>query len=536
MPEFGKPLAAVQDPAAEADIKVERALLTVSDKRGLVDFARALADLGIEIISTGGTAGELAEHGIECRSIAEYTGFPEILDGRVKTLHPSIYAGLLAVRSNPDHRETLAEHGIAPIDLVCVNLYPFERTAARRGSTEEEVIEQIDIGGPTLIRAAAKNHAFVAVVVRPESYDAVIEELQETSGHLSAQTRESLATEAFGATARYDAAISRWFAEREDEFPHHMVTAFEKVLDLSYGENPHQRAAYYEEVGLRTHLLARTVKLHGKELSFNNLLDLDSGRRLVREFELPAATIIKHNNPCGCAVAETLEDAYERALACDPLSAFGGVVVLNRRVDKALAEQLAENFIEVLFAPGYGDGATEVLQEKPGTRIIEDSEQRSGNPGERDLRRVTGGLIVQDRDSDLEERVHMDVVTKRKPTEGEWGDLMFGWKVAKHVRSNAIVLSKDLATIGIGAGQMSRVDSVRLAVEKARENLPQSLEGAALASDAFFPFADGPEAAIDAGATAIIQPGGSKRDSEVIEVCDRAGVAMVFTGRRHFRH
>src|SRR5688500_8618164 len=339
---------ALQAPAA-GDLRIERALLTVFDKRGVVDFARALAELGVEIISTGGTAAELTEHSIPVRSIEDYTGFPEILDGRVKTLHPSIFAGLLAVRTREDHRVTLAEHGIAPIDLVCVNLYPFERTAARRGVTEEEVIDHIDIGGPTLIRAAAKNHAFVGVVVRPESYDAVVEELQETGGLLSAQTRESLATEAFGATARYDAAISRWFAEREEDFPNHFVAAFEKVLDLSYGENPHQRAAYYEQVGMRTHLLARTVKMHGKELSFNNLLDLDSGRRLLREFEVPACAIVKHNNPCGAAIAESLQEAYEKALACDPQSAYGGVVVLNRPVDAPLAEGLAENFVELLF-------------------------------------------------------------------------------------------------------------------------------------------------------------------------------------------
>jgi phosphoribosylaminoimidazolecarboxamide formyltransferase / IMP cyclohydrolase len=521
--------------ALPGDLKVERALLSVSDKRGLVDFARALADLGIEIISTGGTATELEGAGIPIRSIEEYTGFPEILDGRVKTLHPSIYAGLLAIRSKAEHRETLAEHRIEPIDLICVNLYPFERTAARRGVSDEEVIEQIDIGGPTLIRAAAKNHAFVAAVVKPESYDAVTEELREGSGLISAQTRQSLATEAFGVTARYDASISRWFAEREDEFPRHLVTAFEKVLDLSYGENPHQRAAYYEETGVRTHLLARTTKLHGKELSYNNLLDLDSGRRLIREFELPAAAILKHNNPCGCAVADSLEEAYERALACDPTSAFGGVVVLNRPVGKDLAQRLSENFVEVLFAPGYEEGCLEMLTSKPNVRIIEDAERRLGNIGERDMRRVTGGLLVQDPDTDLQQRADMEVAGKHKPSEHTWGDLLFAWKVCKHVRSNAIVLANDLATIGIGAGQMSRLDSVRIAIEKARGEGAE-LEGAALASDAFFPFADGPEAAIEAGVQAIIQPGGSKRDQEVIDACDKAGIALVFTGRRHFRH
>jgi len=529
--------ATALSPATDlGELKVERALISVFDKRGVVDFARALAELGIEIISTGGTASEIEEAGVSTTPIEEYTGFPEMLDGRVKTLHPNIYAGLLAVRSSEAHRLTLAEHGIAPIDLVCVNLYPFERTAARRGVSEEEVIEHIDIGGPTLIRAAAKNHAFVGVVVRPESYDAVVEELQETGGNLSAQTRESLATEAFGATARYDAAISRWFAEREEDFPNHFVAAFEKVLDLSYGENPHQRAAYYEQVGMRTHLLARTVKMHGKELSFNNLLDLDAGRRLLREFELPACAIVKHNNPCGVGVGETALEAYERALACDPQSAYGGVVVFNREVSRDLGARLNENFVELIFAPGYEHEAIEIIRSKPHVRVIEDSERRKGTPGERDLRRVSGGLLVQDTDTDLEDRAHMEVVTERKPTEEEWGELLFAWKACKHVRSNAIVLAKGLATIGIGAGQMSRVDSVRLAVEKAHANQPDLLEGSALASDAFFPFADGIEAAIEAGVTAVIQPGGSRRDPEVIEACNAAGVAMVFAGRRHFRH
>jgi phosphoribosylaminoimidazolecarboxamide formyltransferase/IMP cyclohydrolase len=518
------------------DLRIERALLTVHDKRGVVELARALNDLGVEIISTGGTAAELVGAGIAVRSIEDYTGFPEILDGRVKTLHPSIFAGLLAVRSREEHRETLAEYGIAPIDLVVVNLYPFERTAARRGVSDDEVIEHIDIGGPTLIRAAAKNHAHVGVIVRPESYDAVIEELNETGGSMSGQTRESLATEAFGATARYDAAISRWFAEREEDFPNHFVAAFEKVLDLSYGENPHQRAAYYEQVGMRTHLLARTVKVHGKELSFNNLLDLDSGRALLREYEVPAAAVIKHNNPCGVAVGESIAAAYETALACDPQSAFGGVVILNREVDAELARRIAENFVELLFAPGYADDALEVLRARESVRIIEDSERRKPPPDIRSMRQVLGGVMLQDGDTDLQERTDMEVVTERKPSEEEWGELLFAWKVAKHVRSNAIVLARGLGTIGIGAGQMSRVDSVRLAVAKAREAQPEKLDGAVLASDAFFPFADGPQAAIEAGVKAIIQPGGSKRDPEVIAACNQAGVAMVFTGRRHFRH
>jgi phosphoribosylaminoimidazolecarboxamide formyltransferase/IMP cyclohydrolase len=517
-------------PAGE--VQVRRALLSVSDKRGLVDFARGLAQLGVEIVSTGGTARELSEAGIETRPVDDYTGFPEILDGRVKTLNPKIYAGLLAVRSSEEHMRTIDEHGIEPIDLVCVNLYPFERTAATRGVEDAEVIENIDIGGPTLIRAAAKNHAYSAVVVSPESYDAVLDELQTSDGRLSHQTRQALALDAFAYTARYDTAIARWFAEKEEEFPSLYVRAYEKVLDLSYGENPHQRAAYYAQTGARTDLLSMVSKLHGKGLSFNNLLDLDSGRKLVDEFEVPACAIIKHNNPCGCAVGGGADEAFRKALACDPMSAFGGVVCFNRKVDRYTAEAVHELFVELIFAPGYDDDALEVLQQKKNLRILDNQERRDWPVSEHDIKRVRGGILIQHRDEDMELRDEMQVVTNRKPTEQEWGELLFGWKVAKHVRSNAIVLTKDLATVGIGAGQMSRVDSVRLAVEKAE----QPLEGAAMASDAFFPFPDGPQLAIDAGARAIIQPGGSQRDHEVVDACDAADVAMVFTSRRHFRH
>ena len=517
---------------APGEVVVRRALLTVSDKRGLVEFARGLAELGVEIVSTGGTARELADAGLETRSIEDYTGFPEILDGRVKTLNPRIYAGLLAVRSSAEHAETLSDHEIEPIDLVCVNLYPFERTASMRGVSDAEVIESIDIGGPALIRAAAKNHDFSAVVVKPESYDAVLEELRTTGGRLSIPTREALAMESFSYTARYDTAIARWFAERGDEFPPLYVGAYEKAMDLAYGENPHQRGAYYVQAGARTDLLSMVSKLHGKELSFNNLLDLDSGRRLVGEYEVPAAAILKHNNPCGCAVAPTIEEAYERALATDPMSAFGGVVCLNRRVDRPLAERINDLFVELVFAPGYDDDACDVLRRKESLRILDDRERRRTPVSEHDMRRVRGGLLVQDRDQDIESRDEMQVVTERKPSEAEWGELLFAWKTCKHVRSNGIVLAKELATIGIGAGQMSRVDSVRLAIEKARA----PLDGAAMASDAFFPFADGAQLAIDAGVRSIIQPGGSRRDPEVVEACDAAGVAMVFTSRRHFRH
>ena len=514
------------------EVRVRRALLTVSDKRGLVEFARGLADLGIEIVSTGGTARELAGAGLTVRSVDDYTGFPEILDGRVKTLNPRIYAGLLAVRSNAEHVATLGEHGIEPIDLVCVNLYPFERTAARRGVGDEEVIENIDIGGPTLIRAAAKNHQFAAVVVTPESYDAVLEELQMTGGRLSENTREALALDAFAYTARYDAAIARWFAEREEDFPALYPRVYEKVLDLTYGENPHQRAAYYAAAGARTHLLSMVSKLHGKELSFNNLLDLDSARRIVAEFEIPAAVIVKHNNPCGAAVASTTLEAYERALESDPVSAFGGIYCFNRRLEADVARLLNETFVELVFAPGYSDEALEILTQKKNIRILEDQERRSEPVAEQDVRRVRGGLLVQDRDEDIELRDEMRVVTERAPTEREWGELLFAWKVCKHVRSNAIVLAKNLATVGVGAGQMSRVDAVKLAIEKSS----RSLDGAALASDAYFPFADGPQAAIDRGVRSIIQPGGSRRDQDTIDACNAANVAMVFTSRRHFRH
>jgi phosphoribosylaminoimidazolecarboxamide formyltransferase / IMP cyclohydrolase len=523
------------EPAPPAQARVRRALLTVSDKRGLVDFARGLSELGVELVSTGGTAEELADAGIETRSVEDYTGFPEILDGRVKTLNPRIYAGLLAVRSSPEHAGTLEEHGIEPIDLVCVNLYPFERVSSRRGVEEQEVIESIDVGGPTLIRAAAKNHPFAAVVVSPESYDAVLDELRTSDGSLSARTRESLAVEAFAYTARYDAAISRWFSEREADFPSQWAGAFEKVLDLPYGENPHQRAAYYAQAAARTHLLSMVSKLHGRELSFNNLLDLDSGRRLLEEFELPSAVIVKHNNPCGCAVGKDLNEAFDKALATDRLSAFGGVMCFNRPVDRELADKLHAMFVELVFAPGYEDGALEVLEQKPDVRVLDNQERRLAPVGEQDMKRVRGGLLVQDRDGGMELREEMQVVTERRPSEEEWGELLFAQRVGKHVRSNAIVLAKGLTTVGIGAGQMSRVDSVRLAIDKARA-AERDLDGCVVASDAFFPFPDGPQLAIEAGARAIIQPGGSKRDHEVVEACDQAGVAMIFTSRRHFRH
>jgi phosphoribosylaminoimidazolecarboxamide formyltransferase/IMP cyclohydrolase len=514
-------------------VQVRRALLSVSDKRGIVDFARGLAALGVELVSTGGTARELTKAGLDVRPIDDFTGSPEIMDGRVKTLHAKLYAGLLAVRENPEHLQAAAEHDVEFVDVVCVNLYPFERTAGRASASDAEVIENIDVGGPTMIRAAAKNYAYVAVVTSPESYDAILDELRSSDGRLSMSTRESLAADAFAITARYDTAIARWFAERtDDDFPHLHVRAYEKVLELAYGENPHQRAAYYSKVGARTHLLSMVRQHHGRPLSFNNLLDLDSARRLCEEFEAtPAAVIVKHNNPCGAALGESGIDAYRRALECDPDSAYGGVVVLNQRVDRELAQALSEQFIEVLFAPGYDTDALEILTAKKNIRLLERGDRRVGSR-ELEVRQVAGALLVQDRDIATVQRDAMQVVTERAPTEPEWEDLLFAWRVCKHVRSNAIVIARDRATVGIGAGQMSRVDAVRLAIQKARVDLA----GAALASDAFFPFADGPELAIEAGVSALIQSGGSMRDAQVIAAADAAGLTMVTTGVRHFRH
>jgi phosphoribosylaminoimidazolecarboxamide formyltransferase / IMP cyclohydrolase len=521
---------------APGEVRVRRALLSVSDKAGIVDFARGLAELGVELISTGGTARELAGAGLQVRSIDDFTGFPEIMDGRVKTLHPRLYAGLLALRDKDEHLLAAAEQGIEPVDLVCVNLYPFEQTVARADATDAEVIENIDIGGPTMIRAAAKNRTFAAVVVDPADYQAVLTELGESGGRLSLPTRERLAARAFACTARYDAAISTWFAAREGEdFPAQRANVFEKVTDLRYGENPHQRAAYYAQVGAPTHLLDGVVQLQGKELSFNNLLDLSSARELVEDFSEPACAIVKHNNPCGCALGDTGQAAYERAFACDPASAYGGVIAVNRRVDKAFAEAIGKHFIEVLLAPGFDADALEVLAVKKNARLLELAEWPEPAKG-LDAKPVIGGLLTQDRDAVTETREQMTVMSAAVPSEAQWDDLLFAWKICRHVRSNAIVIAAGGATIGIGAGQMSRVDAVNIAVEKARATQPELLAGAVLASDAYFPFADGPELALAAGVTAIVQPGGSIRDPDVVAAVDEAGVAMVATDKRHFRH
>jgi phosphoribosylaminoimidazolecarboxamide formyltransferase/IMP cyclohydrolase len=510
-----------------------RALISVYDKTGLTEFARGLDELGFELVASGGTAAFLESERIAVTPVEEVTAFPELLEGRVKTLHPRIHAGILARRGFDDDLAQLAEHGIEPFDLVCVNLYPFENVVAGLDVQDEHAVEMIDVGGPAMLRGAAKNYSFVTPVCRARDYDDVLMELRTHGGETTLDTRWRLAGVAFATTAAYEAAIAAWFQANE-VCPETIALSLEKVLDLAYGENPHQLAGYYAERGVRTHLLSRVEQLRGKPLSFNNLNDLSAARLLAREFEPPVCVIVKHANPCGVAVAPTIEAAYAGALASDPVSAYGGVVVLNRAVSAALGEALAEQFVEVLFAPGYDEQAMESLAHKTAIRILNDTERRALVDTERDYRRVLGGLLVQDRDWEIAERGSMEVVCGEL-RDAQWDDLLFGWRVVKHVISNAIVLARGGRTIGIGAGQMSRVDAVRIAVEKAQA-LGRDLEGAVLASDAFFPFADGPELALEAGITAIVQPGGSKRDEDVIEAVSRAGASMVFTHRRHFRH
>jgi phosphoribosylaminoimidazolecarboxamide formyltransferase/IMP cyclohydrolase len=508
-----------------------RALISVYDKTGLDDLGRGLHHLEVELVASGGTAARLEELGLPVTHVEEIVKLPELFGGRVKTLHPRIHAAILA-RPTHEDAEALGRLGIEPFDLVCVNLYPFSEVAGRPDAGEHEAVETIDIGGPALLRGAAKNFARVAALCRPDQYAPVLEELAER-GEVPLETRRRLAAEAFAETAAYEAGIAAWFA-RTEAFPRRLTVALTKALDLPHGENPHQRAAYYVEEGARRHLLSRVEQLHGPELSFNNLGDLDAARLLLEELEVPACVIVKHANPCGVALAASVEEAYERALAADPVSAYGGVVALNRPVDVSLGQRLAEQFVEVLIAPGYDPEALAALRAKPAVRILLSSERRLRSPAERDYRRVRGGLLVQERDEELDEREAMRVVCGELREE-DWGDALFAWRVCKHVTSNAIVVARGLQTLGIGAGQTSRVDAVRIAVEKARE-LGHALEGATVASDAFFPFADGPRLALDAGARVIVQPGGSRRDAEVVAAVAASGAAMVFTGRRHFRH
>jgi len=506
---------------------IHRVLLSVTDKTGLVDFARALTALGAELVSTGGTARAIREAGLPVRDVSEVTGVPEMLDGRVKTLHPKIAGGILAMRANPAHMQALVDHGIAPIDMLVVNLYRFADVAARSDAPLEELIENIDIGGPTMIRAAAKNYQDVAVVVSPEDYAAIAAELQANGGALSPETKWRLAKKAFRTTADYDAAISARLEQVDspDALPHDLALRAPKLMDLRYGENPHQQAALYGRPGQG---IAGARQLHGKELSYNNLVDLDAAWQLACEFASPAAAIIKHTNPCGCAEQETLAEAYRKAFECDPVSAYGGVIGFNRAMDEETAREVSKTFIEAIAAPGYSPEALSILSAKKNLRLLEVAPTADRLV----VKSISGGFLAQTTDDARLDRSAAVVKSARAPSDDEWTALEFAWKVAKHVKSNAIVYARAGQAVGVGAGQMSRVDSVKLGAMKAV--LP--LAGTVVASDAFFPFPDGVEEAVKHGATAFIQPGGSVRDAEVIAAADRLGLAMVFTGVRHFRH
>jgi phosphoribosylaminoimidazolecarboxamide formyltransferase/IMP cyclohydrolase len=523
------------------DIAIRRALISVSDKTGLIDLAKALARHGVELLSTGGSARALLDAGLDVIEVGVHTGFPEIMDGRVKTLHPKIHGGLLARRDEPSHVAAMKEHGIAPIDLIAVNLYPFEATVAR-GADFPTTIENIDIGGPALIRAAAKNHDFVTVLTDPADYAAVIAELDAKKGATSLALRKRLAAAAYARTGAYDAAIAQWFAGQLGEsYPKRMVFAGELVQTLRYGENPHQTAAFYRGGPARPGI-ATARQIQGKELSYNNLNDTDAAFECVAEFDKPAVAIIKHANPCGVATGASLHEAYLRAYACDTVSAFGGIVAVNRTLDAATASEIAKIFVEVIIAPDADDAALKVLAAKKNLRLLLTGGLPDPAAPGLTVRSLAGGYLVQGRDNGRIGDNELRVVTKRAPTPQERADLLFAFAVAKHVKSNAIVYARNGATVGIGAGQMSRVDSSRIAAWKAAEGAkaagePQSRAiGSVVASDAFFPFADGLLAAAEAGATAVIQPGGSMRDAEVIAAADEKGLAMVFTGLRHFRH
>jgi phosphoribosylaminoimidazolecarboxamide formyltransferase/IMP cyclohydrolase len=520
---------------------IARALLSVSDKTGLVPFARALAAMGVRLVSTGGTAKALAEAGLAVADVASVTGFPEMLDGRVKTLHPAIHGGILARRDLAAHLDAIAAHGIAPIDLVVVNLYPFAATVAR-GAPFEECVENIDIGGPSLIRAAAKNHDAVTVATDPADYDTILAAMTAEGGATSLDLRRALAAAAYARTAAYDAAIARWFAAQQGElFPQTLVLAAERAQLLRYGENPHQQAALYVAADPRPGI-STARQIQGKELSYNNLNDTDAAFALACEFAEPAIAIIKHANPCGVAVAQSLAVAYGNALACDPVSAFGGIIATNRTLDAATAEEIAKLFVEVIIAPALDDAAAAILARKTALRILVTGGVADPAAPEMTLRALAGGYLLQTADTGHVDAAALKTVTTRAPSPGEIRDLLFAFTVAKHTKSNAIVYAKDGATVGIGAGQMSRVDAARIAAWKSQEAARAAgfaapmTQGAVAASDAFFPFADGLEAIVAAGATAVIQPGGSIRDQEVIDAADRAGIAMVFTAMRHFRH
>lgn len=508
------------------------AVVSVYDKQGVVEFARGLTQLGYEVVSTGGTARTLREAGVPVIEVSHLTGFPEILDGRVKTLNPVVFAGILAKRSVAEHMTELDRRGIRPIDVVAVNLYPFEETVKKPGVTLDEALENIDIGGPSLLRAAAKNHEDVAVVCDPSDYTWVLEALQ--NGTLNGERRRHLAAKAFYHTACYDSLIASFMARKAGvdlhQFPERLVLYFEKKMDLRYGENPHQKAAFYVEPFSQEVTIASARQLQGKELSFNNILDAEAALNIVKEFDQPAAVAVKHTNPCGCAVGETLSEAFRKAYESDPVSIFGGIVAFNRKLDAETARRLVDIFLEIVLAPEFDDEALEVLSKKPNLRVLATGHWLGHPVQGRDLRRVRGGLLLQD--SDLQDAEHWRVVTEKEPTPEQLADLRFAWKVVKHVKSNAVVLAKGRQTMGIGAGQMNRIDAARIAIAHAGD----AAAGCVLASDGFFPFPDVVEAAANAGIVAIVQPGGSIRDNESIAMANQKGIAMLFTGVRHFKH
>ncbi len=523
---------------------VGTALLSVSDKTGIVDFAKSLSERGIKLLSTGGTARAIADAGIKVNDVSSVTNFPEIMDGRVKTLHPNVHGGLLAVRTDPDHQKAMEEQNIAPIDLAVLNLYPFEETVSA-GSTYDASVENIDIGGPAMIRAAAKNHGFVTVVIDPTDYAEILTQLDKHQNHTNLELRKRLAHKAFARTAAYDSAISNWFAgEVNAGIPSNRALGGSLIAEMRYGENPHQKAGFYKTVESRPGV-ATATQLQGKQLSYNNINDTDAAFELVSEFTAdsgPAVAIIKHANPCGVARGKTMLDAYKKALACDPVSAFGGIIALNGTLNGDAAREIVEIFTEVIIAPDADDKARDIIAAKKNLRLLVTGSLADPAATGIALKTVAGGFLVQDRDSRIVDNLDLEVVTKAQPTDAQLADLRFAFQVAKHVKSNAIVYVRDLATVGIGAGQMSRVDSARIAARKALDaaearGLSEPLtKGSAVASDAFFPFADGLLSAIEAGATSVIQPGGSMRDDEVIAAADVAGIPMVFTKTRHFRH
>ena len=518
---------------------IKRALLSVSDKTGIVDFAKQLSAFGVAILSTGGTAALLRKEGLQVQDVSDYTGFPEMLDGRVKTLHPKVHGGLLGMRDNPAHVAKMAEHGIEPIDMVVVNLYPFEATVAKEDCSLEDAIENIDIGGPTMLRSAAKNNRDVTVVVDPADYPVVLAEMGDNAGKVSPETNFNLAVKVYQRTAAYDAAISNWLGKRlgeeETTFPATLTVQYKKTQEMRYGENPHQQAAFFVEAGGQESSISTARQLQGKALSFNNIADTDAALECVKQFdEGPACVIVKHANPCGVAIGENLLEAYERAFSTDPESAFGGIVAFNRGLDAATAQAIVDRqFVEVIIAPAVTKEAAAVVAAKKNVRLLECGFWPETPAARLDFKRVNGGLLVQD--ADLLLTNELKVVTKRAPTDKEMQDLLFTWRVAKFVKSNAIIYGKDGMTVGVGAGQMSRVNSARIAGIKA-EHAGLEVEGSAMASYAFFPFRDGIDNAAAAGITAVIQPGGSIRDEEVIAAADEAGIAMVFTSMRHFKH